>query len=213
MTDSLFEFDNKGGLVSVCKIAYEEGKDIIDKLKNFDNIILKASTQFVMQVNRDELDIIEQSMTCLGDFIIVIDAVNKDYYKSKSTVILHVSTNSTSGAQKVYDCFMHSVSFELNVSTLQMSLYGVATGTSLAILSSLGAAAPVMFFFAGTGVRPRMPEFVERALSLLMVQTLKANGWLIDTGTKYVLKKPRLAVESPEIPDGQTTETDDVKKI
>ena len=122
-------------MIGISKAAFEEGKDVIEKIKSFENSSLKISTQSVIQVSRDELlqsierihsksvedqfkqklDIIEESAACTGDFIIVVDSVNQDNHKSKAAIILHVATKGETNADKVYDCFVHRVSFTLSV--------------------------------------------------------------------------------------------------
>jgi len=219
MSDQLFTFGSNGCLSSINKAIFEEGKHIIDSLKKFENSTLKTSTQFVQGANKDELlrsiskihseeietqfkeilEIIELSTSAEGDFIIILDLVNQDYYKSKSTIILHVSTMQNAGV--IYDCFIHSVCFELTISTMQVLLFTIATFAATAMLFSIGGkhSGPMAVTMLGGGaalsalsVRPRMPDFVENALNLLMVESLKANGMLIEIATQYILKKVRL---------------------
>mmetsp|Transcript_6278 Transcript_6278/g.8763 ORF Transcript_6278/g.8763 Transcript_6278/m.8763 type:complete len:241 (-) Transcript_6278:60-782(-) len=219
---SLLTFGPNGCLSSINKGIFEECKYMIDSLKKFENSSLKTSTQFVQGANKDELlqsikkvhsesietqlreklGIIEVSTTSVGDFITILASANQDYYKSKSTIILHVSTMHNTGV-KIYDCFIHSVFFELTTSTMQVLLFTIATvaitavvvltvggkhsGTLAASMLGTGVA------YAALNVRAHMPDFVDDALNLLMVESLKAKGLLIEIGNEYVLKTVCLA--------------------
>jgi hypothetical protein len=218
---TLFTFGPNGCLSSVNKAIFEEGKHLIDSLKKFENSTLKTATQFVQAVNKDELlrsinkihsesienqfreklEIIELSKTAEGDFIIILDSVNYDYYKSKSTIILVQVSTVESVGMKIYDCFIHSVCFELSTSKASLLLYTIATvaATALAFSNSGAHSGTLAIAVLSTGaaytalnVRPHMPDRVEEALNLLMVESLKSKGMLIDVGTKYVLRKVSL---------------------
>eukprot|EP01032_Pedospumella_encystans_P016216 gene16216-18509_t len=210
----LFHFGENGTLIAVSKAVFEEGKDVINKIKSFENSSLKVSTQFVIQASRDELlqsieriysksaedqfkeklDMIEKSAACIGDFIIVVDLVNHDNHKSKAAMILHVATKGTTNAEKVYDCFIHSVSFKLSVSRAQVAIMSVATLTGMGIAAALGAGAALPLFIGSAGmilsaqrVHPLTPDYVDHAMNMIMVDILRRGGWLITQGTKYVL--------------------------
>jgi hypothetical protein len=232
----LFTFGSNGCLSSIDKDIFEEGKDIIHRLKNFENSTLKASTQFVKAASKDDLlrsinkihsesietqfkerlEIIEGSTTTEGDFIIILDSVNQDYYKSKSTIVLHVSTKQTNGV-KVYDCLIHSVCFALKTSVMQVLLYTIATVFVSAVVATSSSqysgrvAASICgagFAYSALNVRPHMPDFVENALNLLMVETLKTQGLLMESGTKYMLKMVDL---SPRIDSSIDSSINDSK--
>lgn len=204
--EHLFQFGENGALFAVSKAAFKEGKYLIKKIKSFENSSLRVSTQFVIQVSRDELlqsieriysksvedqfkkklDIIEKSAACIRDFIIVEDLVNQDYHKSKAAMILHVATKGETNAEKVYDCFMHCVSFKLSVSRAQVAIMSVATVTCMGIAAAVGAGAAFPLFIGSAGmiltaqrVRPQMPDFVEHAINMIMVDIMKRGGWPI----------------------------------
>ena len=201
----LFQFGEKGTLIGVSKTVFDEGKDMIKKIKSFENSSLKISTQSVIQVSRDELlqsierihsksvkdqfkqklDIIEKSAACIGDFIIVVELVNQDNHKSKAAIILH-ATKGTTNADKVYDCFIHNVSFKLSVSRAQVAIMSAATVTCVGIAAAVGAGAALPLFIGSAGmiltaqrVRPQMPDFVEHAINMIMVDIMKRGGWPI----------------------------------
>lgn len=128
--------------------------------------------------------------------------MNEDYHKSKATVILHVSTGGITNGPKIYDVFMHSVNFELSVSKAQVVIYSSVSAASAGIALSMGIGAPFALFVGGIGVifgalqlRPHMPEFVEHAINMLMVETLKTSGWLIEDGIRY----PKLVWRGAEL--------------
>jgi len=210
--DNLFLYGDNGALIGVSKAIFDEGRDLIIKIKSFENSSLKVSTQFVIQASRDDLlkrieninpqhveqfkDTIESLSSCLGDFIIVLDSVNQDYHKSKTTVILRVATKGVSSTEKVYDVFVHSVSFQLHVSTAQVAIMSASTMAGAGIAASMGVGVGLPLFIGGAGfmygalrVRSQMPDYVDHAINMLMVDTLKSSGWLIEQGTEYVLKK------------------------
>lgn len=205
--ENLFEYGPNGSLQGINKVIFGEGKELIKTRKDFENSSLKSSTQFVEQVNRDELiqsiskvhssevedrfkeklDMIENSPICEGDFISIVDSVNRDYFKSKSTIILHISrTANPPDKGKIYDCFIHSVCFELAVSTTQAILYLVPSVVAAGMFLMSGrpqyslAVAGGVAFYSAVQMRPKMPDFVEEALNLLMVDKLRAQGFLIE---------------------------------
>lgn len=215
--DNLFLYGDNGVLIGVSKAIFDEGIDLIVKFKSFENSSLKVSTQFVIQASRDELlkriekihfqsvekqfkeklDIIESLSTCLGDFIFVVDSVNTDNHKSKTTVILRVATKGVSSTEKVYDVFVHSVSFQQHVSTAQVAIMSASTVAVVGIAGSMGVGVGLPLFIGGAGcmygalqVRPQMPDYIDHAINMLMIDSLKSSGWLIEQGTEYVLKKP-----------------------
>lgn len=214
--EHLFQFGENGALFAVSKAAFKEGKYLIKKIKSFENSSLRVSTQFVIQVSRDELlqsieriysksvedqfkkklDIIEKSAACIRDFIIVEDLVNQDYHKSKAAMILHVATKGTTNADKAYDCFIHNVSFKLSVSRAQVAIVSVATVTCVGIAVAVGAGAALPLFIGSAGmilsaqrVRPQMPYYVDHAMNMIMVDWLRRGGCLMEKGTEYALNK------------------------
>ena len=189
---------------------------------NKDDLLLsinKIHSESIENQFKEKLEIIELSPTAEGDFIVILTSVDRDFFKSKSTIILHVST-SQSARVKVYDCFIHSVCFELTTSALQIILYTAAT---VAVTTMVAAstkndqhstllAAIILATYSAINVRPHMPDFVENALNLLMVHNLKAQGLLIEIGTTYVLKKVQLTARADSISGGiraDSSERDD----
>eukprot|EP01032_Pedospumella_encystans_P009181 gene9181-10835_t len=212
--EHLFQFGENGALFAVFKAAFEEGKYLINKIKSSENSFLRVSTQFVIQASRDDLlqsieriyskfvedqfkqklNIIEKSAACIKDFIVVVDLVNQDNHKSKAAMILHVATMGTTNAEKVYDCFVHSVSFKLSVSRAQVVIMSVASVTGMGIAAAVGTGAAFPLFVGSAGmilsaqkVHPQMPDSVDHAMNMIMVDNMKCGGWLIEKGTKYVL--------------------------
>ena len=109
-------------------------------------------------------------------------------------MILYVATKGTTNAEKVYDCFIHSVSFKLSVSRAQVAIMSVATVICMGIAAALGAGAALPLFIGSARmiltaqrVRPQMPDCVDHAMNMIVVDIMKRGGWLIEKGTEYVL--------------------------
>jgi len=206
--DQLFKFSEHGTLIGVSKSVFDECREMIHALKNFENSRFHSSTQFVEKVNRkdlmrlvennhsnetddklkNKLDIIECSAICNdGDFIVIIVdddySINKNNFKRKSVIILRVA--QAEGVHgKLYDCCIHTVSFELTVSLCQFLVNSTVTVAVSSLLLALDLI-PMAISTLGTGVaytmlntKPHMPEFVEHALNALLVDGLREKGYL-----------------------------------
>jgi archaellum biogenesis protein FlaJ (TadC family) len=121
-------------------------------------------------------------------FFILLDPIKQEFKISKSIIKLHVSKIN---GEKIYDCLIHSVSFAMSTSKLQVLLCSIATVATTAVAFATFAPLAVAVGAVGTAisarkVRPRMPDFIDKALNLVMVENLKNMGWLIENATEFL---------------------------
>lgn len=167
------------------KILIKGGNEIVKQLKEFENSVLRISAQSIIKANREELlksiarihtkavedqisqkfDIMEQSTKFIGDFIIVLDSDTNQLCRSKSIILLHATTQQMGESkQKLYDCFVQSVDFDINESILRKLLCATGTATTTGIMFSLELPVSMILFAASVGIaysavhiRPKMP--------------------------------------------------------
>lgn len=213
----LLTFNEFGTIQDVSMTVFDETKFLIKKLKEFENSSTFSSTQFVQQVSKSELfdsiknmhskeveedfkqklETIENAADCPSNFMILVDTKNGDNSITKFTLILSV-TKSIGRGEKIYDCFIHSLKFEVHLSLAQVIICAAVTiGLSTLFANQGHRQSAIMCAAVGTivsslVVKPLIPEFAEEAMNLILVETLHAKGWLIEHANKHVFSVPRV---------------------